>query len=82
MRPRDGLLRHLESLPWPWPESVQVLIRDDGRAAREPKTYGGGYGLVGMRERVELLGGRFSAGRVPTGGWQVAADVPLHDPGR
>ena len=62
--------------------TAQVLIRDDGRPAREPKTYGGGYGLVGMRERVELLGGRFSAGRVPTGGWQVAADVPLHDPGR
>lgn len=28
MRPRSGLLRHLESLPWPCPESVQVLIHD------------------------------------------------------
>jgi signal transduction histidine kinase len=61
---------------------AQVLVRDDGRPGREPKTYGGGYGLVGMRERVQLLGGRFSAGRVPTGGWQVAADVPLRDVGR
>ena len=27
MRSRSGLLKHLESLPWPRPESVQVLIR-------------------------------------------------------
>jgi signal transduction histidine kinase len=59
---------------------AQVVVRDDGRPGREPKTYGGGYGLVGMRERVQLLGGRFTAGRLPAGGWQVTADVPLHDP--
>lgn len=29
VRPRSGLLRHLESLPWPYPESVQVLIHDE-----------------------------------------------------
>lgn len=29
MRPRAGLLKHLESLPWPRPESVQVLIHDE-----------------------------------------------------
>lgn len=28
MRPRTGLLAHLESLPWRRPESVQVLIHD------------------------------------------------------
>lgn len=28
MRPRSGLLKHLESLAWPRPESVQVLIHD------------------------------------------------------
>lgn len=28
MRSRSGLLKHLESLPWPRPESVQVLIHD------------------------------------------------------
>lgn len=28
MRPRAGLLRDLESLPWPHPETVQVLIHD------------------------------------------------------
>ncbi|MEU3655179.1 hypothetical protein AB0E67_20680 [Streptomyces sp. NPDC032161] len=29
MRPRTGLLRHLESLPWPDPRMVQVLIHDE-----------------------------------------------------
>ncbi|MFD9392959.1 hypothetical protein ACFWBB_20275 [Streptomyces sp. NPDC060000] len=28
-RPRSGLLKHLESLPWPNPEQVQVLIHDE-----------------------------------------------------
>ncbi|MGH9129456.1 MAG: sensor histidine kinase [Acidimicrobiales bacterium] len=38
---------------------------------------GAGYGLVGMRERVEALGGRLDAGRGSTGGWQVQATLPL-----
>ncbi|WP_369824248.1 hypothetical protein [Kitasatospora sp. Root187] len=29
VRPRSGLLKYLESLPWPKPESVQVLIHDE-----------------------------------------------------
>jgi hypothetical protein len=29
VRPRSGLLRHLESLAWPQPASVQVLIHDE-----------------------------------------------------
>ncbi|WP_327274994.1 hypothetical protein OG609_25855 [Streptomyces sp. NBC_01224] len=29
MKPRTGLLRHLESLPWPDPRQVQVLIHDE-----------------------------------------------------
>ncbi|MFG3117700.1 hypothetical protein ACGF4C_25315 [Streptomyces sp. NPDC048197] len=29
MHSRSGLLRHLESLPWPRPETVQVLIHDE-----------------------------------------------------
>ena len=38
---------------------------------------GGGYGLVGMRERVQALGGRLHAGPGPAGGWVVRAEVPL-----
>ncbi|GGL99692.1 sensor histidine kinase [Micromonospora yangpuensis] len=58
--------------------TVRVQVRDDGRHTDRPsRSGGGGYGLVGMRERVHLLGGRFEAGRVPGAGWQVLADVPL-----
>ncbi|WP_211766981.1 sensor histidine kinase [Kutzneria sp. CA-103260] len=56
---------------------LRLLVRDDGIGGRVVPVGGsGGYGLVGMRERVELLGGLFSAGEVD-GGWQVLAELPL-----
>lgn len=36
----------------------------------------GGLGLVGMRERVAMLSGQFSAGPLPGGGFRVAARIP------
>jgi signal transduction histidine kinase len=57
---------------------VHVRVADDGRAQRAAPVGGsGGYGLVGMRERVELLGGEFSAGTRPGGGWEVRAALPV-----
>ncbi|GAA2599419.1 hypothetical protein GCM10010435_93580 [Winogradskya consettensis] len=61
---------------------VRVTIRNDGRPGAQPQRYGGGFGLVGMGERVQLLGGRFAAGPEPDGGWQVVADLPLAEPAR
>jgi signal transduction histidine kinase len=40
---------------------------------------GGGYGLQGLAERLDLLGGHLEAGPVE-GGWRVIAAVPLSDP--
>jgi signal transduction histidine kinase len=37
---------------------------------------GTGMGLVGMRERVALLGGTLRAGPEPDGGWRVELEVP------
>ncbi|MCX4747058.1 histidine kinase [Kitasatospora sp. NBC_01287] len=37
----------------------------------------GGYGLVGMRERIEALGGTLNAGPQPGAGWSVRATLPL-----
>ncbi len=57
-------------------EELAVEITDDGRGA-EPGARGGGYGLVGMRERVALLHGSLQAGPRPEGGFRVAARLPL-----
>jgi signal transduction histidine kinase len=38
---------------------------------------GTGHGIIGMRERVHLCGGTFSAGPLPNGGFQVTATLPL-----
>ncbi len=38
---------------------------------------GSGHGIIGMRERVSLLGGEFSAGPLPGYGFGVSAHIPL-----
>ncbi|MFF4370672.1 sensor histidine kinase [Streptomyces sp. NPDC001594] len=57
-------------------EELRVEVADDGRGAavRPGKP---GFGITGMYERVGLLGGRFSAGPRPEGGFRVAAEIPL-----
>ncbi|GGV12084.1 sensor histidine kinase [Streptomyces spectabilis] len=37
----------------------------------------GGFGITGLRERVDAVGGTLTAGPGPVGGWQVAAEIPL-----
>ena len=55
---------------------VVVEVTDDGRG--EPTGVGaGGYGLVGLRERVSAVGGRLEAGTRPTGGFRVVATLPV-----
>jgi signal transduction histidine kinase len=48
---------------------------DRSLAAREPS--GTGHGILGMRERVSLCGGEFTAGPLPERGFRVAARFPL-----
>lgn len=36
---------------------------------------GGGFGLVGMAERVDLLGGTLRTGPTAEGGWQVCGRI-------
>ncbi|MFI0464800.1 sensor histidine kinase [Saccharopolyspora sp. 5N102] len=60
------------------PVNIYARITDDGTAVRQQPVGGsGGYGLVGMRERIELLGGRFQAGPGDHIGWCVEAVLPL-----
>jgi signal transduction histidine kinase len=57
----------------------------NGAAARTPAVNDHrqrhGHGLAGMRERVTLLGGTFSAGPAPGGGFEVAAELPTGERG-
>ena len=59
------------------PTLLRVTVRNDG--AGTGSRGGSGHGLVGMRERVSSLGGRFSAEPVPEGGWEVIATIPLRE---
>ena len=57
---------------------VSVQISDNGRGvAATLDQHQPGIGLIGMRERVESVGGRMKAGPQVTGGFSVQATVPL-----
>ena len=56
--------------------SVQAVVRNTAGAA--PAERGGpGHGLLGMRERVAMLGGTLEAGATADGGFRVAAWLPV-----
>lgn len=57
-------------------DGVMIEVLDNGRGATHPHSGGGGFGLLGMRERVAMLDGQFSAGPRAEGGFRVAARLP------
>jgi signal transduction histidine kinase len=63
-----------------WPDELEVEVVDDGRGPRNGKAHrNGGLGLVGMRERAALHGGRLSLGTAPGGGFAVLVRLPTSD---
>ena len=58
---------------------LSIEVTDSGRGGAVAGT---GYGIAGMRERAALLGGDFSAGPRPGGGFRVAARLPVPASGR
>lgn len=59
------------------PTALGLRISDNGRGAMAAD--GGGHGLRGMQERVEVFGGRFKAGPRLGGGFTVEASLPVED---
>jgi signal transduction histidine kinase len=58
---------------------LDIRVRDDG-----PGPVGSpspdAHGLVGMRERIRIHGGRFESGAAPGGGFEVRASLPFERP--
>jgi signal transduction histidine kinase len=55
---------------------IEVTNARPQPAHRPPPPRGQGHGLVGLRERVTLLGGQFEVDQ-PSGGWRLRAALPL-----
>lgn len=65
-------------------QRLLLTINDDGigfdtTVAQEQARHGHAFGLLGMRERVELLGGRFDIASAPGQGTTVQAELPMDD---
>jgi two-component system, NarL family, sensor histidine kinase DevS len=56
--------------------SVRIVIEDDGQGFDEARVREGALGLVGMRERVGLLGGRLEVQSSPGSGTTLVAEIP------
>lgn len=54
-------------------KALRLEVRDDGTS---PAGYSVGYGLLGLQERVELLGGRVETDRSPEGGFRLQVTLP------
>ena len=56
---------------------LRLSISDDGVGGAEP---GHGSGLIGLRDRIEALGGRIEIDSAPRSGTRVHATIPLARP--
>lgn len=56
-------------------DSVRLSVQDDGLGPSESSGTQG-FGLLGLRERVELLGGQLDFGRGDAGGYRLAVTIP------
>jgi signal transduction histidine kinase len=55
------------------PTSVAVTVENDGGPIDPPKP---GFGLAGMGERADFVGGTLTAAPLPAGGFRVHAELP------
>ncbi|WP_369249742.1 sensor histidine kinase [Streptomyces sp. R41] len=59
-------------------DHMTITVSDDGDApAPAAPSPSGGFGLMGMRERAQSVGGRLQAGHRPEGGFTVTTELPI-----
>ncbi|MCD9145269.1 sensor histidine kinase [Streptomyces albireticuli] len=68
-------------------DGLGLLVEDDGRGAQHELYESGGadgmgHGLIGMRERVGMVGGTLDAGPRPGGGFRISVLLPIKPGGR
>lgn len=56
-------------------DRVHMTVDNDGIPTT--RNSGSGYGQIGMRERVEALGGTFESSARPSSGWRTSTSIPL-----
>ncbi|MCL8017271.1 histidine kinase [Streptomyces sp. AS02] len=61
-------------------DAVRMTVCNGAGTGTRPPLPGTGLGLIGVEERVAMLGGEFSAGPEADGGFSVTAELPLHTP--
>lgn len=59
------------------PNSLLLKIKDDGSGFEIEQTPSAGLGLLGMRERANMLGGHFAIVSKPGRGTQITVEMPL-----
>lgn len=57
--------------------SIALVMQDDGKGFDPQSVRDGGLGLIGMRERVALVGGRLTVESSEEAGTMISAEVPL-----
>src|ERR687890_618044 len=76
---RHSEARSVEVRLWTDDEAVLLGVSDDGRGFDPKAAQGDGVGIVGMRERVEELGGQIEVKSRPGEGTEVTVRVPVGD---
>ncbi|MEV0117027.1 histidine kinase [Streptomyces sp. NPDC050844] len=56
-----------------------TVINQHGIGGNPSGLPSGGHGLLGIAERIRLVGGELTAGPTPDGGFEIAAEIPLDD---
>ena len=66
----------VDTIPGEGTDTLRVQVRDDGRGGA---TLAGGTGLLGLKDRVEALGGRILLDSPPEAGTTLRLELPLTD---